>query len=167
MRGWLKELDIPFEQAVGMMTAVILEDAVFECGTSELYSIFVMATAGVSNAVDITNTLKPEPVMAPGTINIMVFIDGHLTDGALVNAVISASEAKVKALHDRNVLDPESLTVATGTSTDSLLIAATQQGEPTPYAGSGTELGKLIGGTVYQAVWKALNNYSLRESYGQ
>lgn len=163
MRDWLKELDIPFEQAVGMMTAVILQDAVFECNTSERYSIFVMATAGVSNAVDITNALQPELAMRPGTINIMVFIDGHLTDGALVNAVISASEAKTKALQDLNVRDPRSHTVATGTSTDSLLIAATQQGEPTPYAGSGTELGKLIGRTVYQAVQQALSNYFLRE----
>lgn len=164
MREWLKELDIPFEQAVGMMTAVVLKNAAFECNQSEHYSLFVMATAGVSNAMDITNVLQHEPSVSPGTINIMVFIDGHLTDGAMVNAVISATEAKSKALYDMNIRDPRSHTLATGTSTDSLLIAATQQGEPTPYAGSGTEIGKLIGRTVYQAVQQALKNYLAGES---
>lgn len=159
MREWLEELDIPFEQTVGMMTAVFLKNVVFQLNKSKHYSLLVMATAGVGNAVDITNSLQPEMVMSPGTINIMIFIDGHLTDGALVNAVISATEAKSKALYDMNVRDPRSQTLATGTSTDSLVIAATQQGVPTPYAGSGTEIGKLIGQTVYQAVQKGLTNY--------
>ena len=43
---------------------------------------------------------------------------------------MTATEAKVKVLQDLEVKDPNTGTIATGTSTDSILIAATQKGEP-------------------------------------
>jgi iron complex transport system ATP-binding protein len=89
----------------------------------------------------------------------MVFIDAHFTDGALVNGYMSATEAKVKALYDLNIEDPESHTMATGTSTDSLVLGLTQQGEQTPYAGSGTIVGRGIGQMVYQATQAAIKKY--------
>lgn len=163
IRGWIRDLGLPFEQTAGMMTAVYLKDAAFVRAASAHYELLVMATAGVGNSVDITRALQPGPepaaVPPPGTINIMVLIDGHLTDGALVNALISATEAKTKALFDMNVRDPQSGTIATGTSTDSVLIAATQRGKPTSYAGSGTEIGKLLGSSVHQAVTRSLVRY--------
>ncbi len=162
IRSWMEELGIPFEQAVGMMTAVKLNDmAVVEDETGP-YKVLAVVTAGVTNAVDIANDRMPEPVTTPGTINTMVFTDAHLTDGALVNACLTVTEAKVKALLDMDVCDPNSHTIATGTSTDSLLIAATQQGEPTPYAGSGTMIGKLLGRTAYRATRIALEQYLRR-----
>ena len=42
-------------------------------------------------------------------------------------------------------MDPRTDTIATGTSTDSILVAATQQGSYIPYAGPITEIGKKIG----------------------
>ena len=42
--------------------------------------------------------------------------------------MISTTEAKVKALVDEGVTDPTTGTLATGTSTDSLLIASTEEG---------------------------------------
>ena len=47
------------------------------------------------------------------------------------------------------VKDPVTGTLATGTSTDSILIAATQRGEKLQYAGTITPLGKLISQGVY------------------
>src|SRR5690554_5746542 len=95
----------------------------------------------------------PRPV---GTINTLILIDGHLTDGGLVNACLSASEAKVRALHSLGVLDPHSGTPASGTSTDCLAVAATQAGAVTPYAGSGTRLGRELGQAVYRATRASL-----------
>jgi adenosylcobinamide hydrolase len=40
---------------------------------------------------------------------------------------------------------------ATGTTTDAIVIAATQRGRPYKYAGTATKLGYLIGKTVYDA----------------
>jgi iron complex transport system ATP-binding protein len=162
VRQWMERLQIPVEQAVGMMTAVSLSEMVFISKKVEQIQFLAMVTAGVGNAVDISCDAVPDKMRRIGTINTMVFMDSHLTDGALVNAIMSATEAKTKALSDLKVKDPKTETIATGTSTDSLLIAATQEGEATPYAGSGTIIGKGIGQIVYEATQQAIWNYQQR-----
>lgn len=151
LASWLTACGIPREGSLAMMTAVRLEHlAVVEEG-----EVLVVVTAGAGNAVDITAPLTgdPRPV---GTINTLVFVDGCLSDGAMVNACLSASEAKVRALQSLGVLDPHSGTPASGTSTDCLAIAATQQGAVTPYAGSGTRLGRELGQAIYRATRESL-----------
>ncbi|TMN22656.1 adenosylcobinamide amidohydrolase [Lentibacillus cibarius] len=166
IKQWMIERNIPHECAVGMMTAVKLKDAVIVTKKIDGLSMLVLVTAGADNAVDITNsTHELEPTI--GTINTMVFVDAHFTDGALVNASKSATETKVKALQDLDIKDPLSNTVATGTSTDALLIGVTQQGKKTPYAGSGTVVGKRIGSVVYQATRQALEKELHRVEAGR
>ncbi|MFG6115634.1 adenosylcobinamide amidohydrolase [Halobacillus sp. MO56] len=160
--GWLEDAKIPAGDTLGMMTAVKLADQAFVRETIMDTPVFTVVTAGVGNAVDITENHPAEEKWQVGTINIMVFVDFHLTDGAFVNAVQSATEAKTKALADMQVADSATKTIATGTSTDSIAIAATQQGESTPYAGSGTRVGKAIGQSVYRAVTEAIENYRQR-----
>ncbi|MGG3924282.1 adenosylcobinamide amidohydrolase, partial [Geobacillus thermodenitrificans] len=60
------------------------------------------------------------------------------------------------------VYDPETGTVATGTSTDSLAVAATQTGRTFAYAGTATELGRELGRLVYEATIEALDRYERR-----
>ncbi|WP_136248940.1 adenosylcobinamide amidohydrolase [Halomonas borealis] len=144
---------------LAMMTAVpLVRLALVPADADEAGRPRVLAavTAGVGNAVDITAPAAGDPRPVAGTINVLVFVDGHLTDGALVNAALSATEAKVQALAACGVRDPEHGTPATGTSTDCLAIAATQRGAPTPYAGSGTRLGRAIGAAVYRGVCESL-----------
>nr|WP_028782107.1 adenosylcobinamide amidohydrolase [Thalassobacillus devorans] len=162
--GWLEEANISVGDTMGMMTAVKLADQAFVRETIMDTAVFTVVTGGVGNAVDITENHPAEEEWQVGTINIMVFLDVHLTDGAFVNAVQSATEAKTKALADMQVTDPATGSMATGTSTDSIAIAATQQGESTPYAGSGTKVGKAIGQSVYRAVTEAVENYRHRIS---
>ena len=69
----------------------------------------------------------------------------------LLDGYMSATEAKVKALQDFIEIS-RSDTIATGTSTDTLLLGLTQQGEKIPYAGSSTFVGKGIGQMVYRAI---------------
>ncbi|MGD6874709.1 adenosylcobinamide amidohydrolase [Sutcliffiella horikoshii] len=159
---WLYQKKIPTEQSVGMMTAVELSDVVIYKKEIKGIAFMAVITAGVGNAVDITNIELCQTPVTIGTINIMLFIDAHLTDGGLVNGMMSATEAKVKALHDLEVQDPISGTIATGTSTDAMVLAFTQQGEKTPYAGSGTLIGKGIGHLVYEGVTKAIQKYRKR-----
>ena len=159
IQTWMTKFNIPYEQALGLMTAVILKDVVIieeEIGGVQMLAI---VTGGVGNAVDITKQPICETVQTIGTINTMVFIDAHFTDGALVNGLLSATEAKVKALIDLNIKDPQTNTMATGTSTDAVVLGVTQQGEKTPYAGSGTIVGQAIGQIVYRATYEAVNKY--------
>ncbi len=159
VENWLDEKGFPVEQSVGMMTAVKTEHAVVKREVLNGIAFLVVVTAGTGNAVDITHRETEIHREKIGTINTLVFADAHLTDGALVNACMSAAEAKVKALHDEEVRDPLSGSLATGTSTDSLVIGVTQQGERTSYAGSGTFIGRGIGYMVYEATMEALAVY--------
>lgn len=166
---WLREQRLP-PTSVAMMTAVHLDSACIvskPLGDSP-HGVMALVTAGVGNAVDISLSQDdPRLVLRAtanvGTINTFVFIDAHLTDGALVNACMSATEAKVQALTNACVKDPYSGTPATGTSTDSIAVAATQRGNATPYAGSGTLLGRALGQAVYQATLGSLALSKKRE----
>lgn len=164
IHDWLDERGIPAEETIGMMTAVQLEDMVMLTHEVSDYSCLAVVTAGVGNAVDIAADSHPEAVRRIGTINTMLFIDGHLTDGAMVNAMLSATEAKTKAMHDMQIKDKMTGSIATGTSTDSLLIACTQRGVATPYAGSGTVVGKRLGQLIYQATKQAIGKYQKRKA---
>jgi iron complex transport system ATP-binding protein len=157
LRGWLSEREIPDHDAIALMTAVPLNQLAIECAQAGERHVLVAATAGVGNAVDIIAPAVSDARLVAGTVNLMVLVDGHLEDAALVNACLSATEAKVRALSDAGVMDAESGTLATGTSTDAIIIAATQRGEPTPYAGSGTRLGRTIGACVYAAILRSLD----------
>ncbi|WP_017430119.1 adenosylcobinamide amidohydrolase [Vreelandella jeotgali] len=154
---WLAGREIDPAESVAMMTAVTLEHAAMHSAPlgGRDSAVLALATAGSGNAVDITAT-GADPRLVVGTINVFVFLDAHLTPGAMVNACLSVTEARVAALRDENVMDTHSHTPATGTSTDCVSIAATQRGAPTPYAGSGTEVGRAIGRTVYRTVRESL-----------
>ncbi|MGO2133064.1 MAG: adenosylcobinamide amidohydrolase [Halomonas sp.] len=156
LRGWLGEREIPDREAIALMTAVPLGRLAIECAQAGERRVLVAATAGVGNAVDITAPGDNDERLVAGTINLMVLVDGHLEDAALVNACLSATEAKVRALSDAGVQDVTTGTQATGTSTDAIIIAATQRGEPTPYAGSGTLLGRAIGYCIYTVILRSL-----------
>jgi iron complex transport system ATP-binding protein len=164
MRDYLSARGFNPTQTVGMMTAVVLEDCSYRVYDGDDFSILVVVTAGVGNAVDSTRTL---PAIAgpvkPGTINSWIFVNGKLTDEAFIQSIITATEAKAQVLRDLEVKDPLTHTVATGTSTDSILIAATQEGKELSYAGTATELGALIGKAVYQEMKQSILNYRERK----
>lgn len=166
---WLLAQGLPLT-SVAMMTAVQLNSAcVVSLPLGNLpHGVMALVTAGVGNAVDISVPSQDDPRLAlraapkVGTINTFAFLDAQLTDGALVNACLSVTEAKVQALRHVGVTDPYSGTPATGTSTDSISIAATQRGDATPYAGSGTPLGRALGQAVYQATLGSLSLSQMR-----
>lgn len=148
---------------VGMMTAVMVEDAVIKEYEDGDLSIVIAVTAGVGNAVDVSLAHKRNQKEAVGTINSWVFINGELSDEAFIQAMMTATEAKVKALQHANVKDPITHTLATGTSTDSLLVASTQSGPFVQYAGTVTSLGKLIGRGIFECTVSAIDSYWQRK----
>jgi len=163
MKQYLKTAGFDVYRTIGMMTAVYLEDAAFMYIKEHNFSLLSIVTAGVGNAVDVSQALdRVALVQGPGTINIMVFIDGKLSDAAYAQAMMTATEAKVKALFDEDIFDPETKTIATGTSTDCIAIAATQTNTFFEYAGTVTSIGRAIGLSVYEATREALQKYRKR-----
>lgn len=135
------------ENAVGMMTAVDLENVSIK---TEKY-VTAVVTGGVSNAL-----ASGEKGSSGGTINIILLIDADLCDAAMVNAVIIATEAKTLALRDLDIKSNISMEIATGTSTDSIVVACTRRGELLRYAGPATALGECIGLATRKAVREAI-----------
>ncbi|MFA3875504.1 adenosylcobinamide amidohydrolase [Streptomyces sp. MMCC 100] len=91
-------------------------------------------------------------VAPPGTINIVAALPVALSDAALVNAVMTATEAKVQALLDAG-LD------CSGTPTDAVCVAARTPGdgaEVHAFAGPRSEWGARLARAVHRAVRAAL-----------
>lgn len=125
---------------------------------TETHTLHVCAwvTVGLGNKARAGAEL-PAASLYPGTINTIIVIDGQLTDAAMVNAVITATEAKAAALQSLGVVvDGQP---ATGTSTDAVLIATTCLGHLYSYAGTATALGYMIGRTVYEAIMASGQTY--------
>jgi iron complex transport system ATP-binding protein len=162
MMNFLMENDLDPSFTVGMMTAVNLEDVAYDSYSMEGHSIFVVVTAGVGNAVDVTAAHEFPQERRPGTVNTWVFVNGRLSDEAFIEALVISTEAKVKAMQEQNVMDHRTNTLATGTPTDSILIASTHQGTSYPFAGSVTPLGRLIGKGVFETTKKAIQTYLKR-----
>lgn len=153
MQTFARKLDIhgPF---VGLMTAAYLDRAQGVTLQDGELTVALIATAGLSNATA-AGLSEPAP-SRPGTINLILLVDAHLAPAAMVNAVITATEAKTHVLLQRGELTPEGQP-ATGTSTDAIVVACTGRGEPLSYAGPATRVGWLVG----RAVRQALSGYDL------
>jgi adenosylcobinamide amidohydrolase len=80
-----------------------------------------------------------------GTINLIAVLPVRLSDAALINAVATATEAKVQALGDLG-LD------ATGTATDAIAVACPAGGAPEPFGGPRSPWGGRLARAVHAAV---------------
>ncbi|MFH5185430.1 adenosylcobinamide amidohydrolase [Paenibacillus sp. TAB 01] len=160
MHEFMKEKGIPAGHTAAMLTAARVQDFGFsEHGSDFGLTVCAWATVGLSNKARAGRELRQDQLY-PGTINIIVLVDGELTDAAMVNAVITATEAKAAALQDLGItLGTVPDASATGTTTDAVLIAATQRGPAFRYAGTSTELGYRIGRTVYASVVASTKAY--------
>ena len=115
-------------------------------------SLTVFITAGITHpdpVMVIPSLPSPEP--GAGTINIII-IARDFSDQGLVDAVITATEAKVLALRNAGHS-------FAGTVTDAVLIASEGTGEVS-YAGSATEIGRMIHESVLYGVEIALQQQS-------
>lgn len=158
MASYLKENGFTILGTVGMMTAVMLEDVSFKMVEEEDFSILVVVTAGTGNAVDASLSDRHQFALVPGTINTWIFVNGELSEEAFIQSIMTATEAKGKAMENQKITDSVTGTIATGTSTDSILIGATQKGKKLEYAGTITPLGKLISKGVYECTTEAIQN---------
>lgn len=153
------------QETIGLMTAVSMESLVTATHNDKAPTITVFITAGVSNPATAGDKIQ-DALNALSTINTIVVVDGNLTEACLVNAVMTATEAKAAALAGLDIRSPYSRNFATGTTSDATVIACTGRGTPISYAGTATELGERIGtlvrGTVQAGLQKSENLFAHR-----
>jgi adenosylcobinamide amidohydrolase len=91
----------------------------------------------------------------PGTVNIVVHVPVALSDAALVNAVMTATEAKTQALLEAGY-------PCTGTASDAICVAAPipRAGEEEPFAGPRSAWGGRLARAVYAAVHAGALDYT-------
>jgi adenosylcobinamide amidohydrolase len=128
-------------EGIGFLTAVDVREAVW----AEDDGVEVLATVGLG-----WPTWAAAPDDAPdspvaGTINLLVWVPVRLADGALVNAVATATEAKAQALAEQHV-------PGTGTASDAVAVCCPLNGPREAYGGPRSTWGARLARAVYAAV---------------
>ncbi len=110
--------------------------------------VVVEATVGVTRP---TWAAAPDETtdLGPGTVNIVVFVPVRLDQGAILNAVMTATEAKSQALFERRI-------DGTGTASDALCVVASLEGPRESFAGPRSRWGARVARAVHGAVLAGL-----------
>lgn len=157
------ELGLDPAFSCGLSTAADMANVSIKVGTYADTSV----TAVVTGGIDINGGRVGEPanwhetdgnfVYAPGTINILLFIEADITEGGLAQAMVTCAEAKTAAVSELLAPSCYSNGIATGSGTDGIIVVADAgSGVKLTSAGKHCKLGELIGRTVIDAVKEAL-----------
>ncbi|MEU6313126.1 adenosylcobinamide amidohydrolase [Streptomyces sp. NPDC047014] len=134
-------------EGVGLMTAADVRAYGYACDGG----VEATATAGLGVRGWAAAPAEDPAVVVPGTVNIVVALPVALTDAALVNAVATATEAKVQALLDAGY-------DCSGTPTDAVCVAARvprPEDEAHAFAGPRSLWGSRLARAVHGAVREA------------
>ncbi|MCB5906194.1 adenosylcobinamide amidohydrolase [Streptomyces pinistramenti] len=137
---------------VGMLTATAVRHYVPACEQG----VEVTATVGLSVPTWAADHAAVPSPMRPGTVNIIASLPVPLDDAALVNAVITATEAKTQALWNAGL-------AGTGTASDALCVAVPESGGPSvPFCGPRSVWGMRLARAVHTAVYRGAVNWLKR-----
>lgn len=125
---------------VGMLTAAPVLEVVSRADDGASCD----ATVGVSTPTWAAAEDGAWSRWSPGTINLLCWVPAPLSDAALVNAVVTATEAKAQALRDVGV-------PGTGTASDALAVCCAPGGTEA-YGGPRSTWGARLARAVHAAV---------------
>ena len=128
-------------RGVGMLTAA----DVLGYSSGEDHGVEVVATVGLGHPTQAAAPAEGRAVGLVGTINLLVLLPERLSDAALVNAVATATEAKVQAVRDLGHQ-------ATGTATDAVCVACPDDGVSHAFGGPRSVWGSRLARAVHAAV---------------
>ncbi len=159
-----KRLGLDPLRTAGLHTAVNLDNLVLREERFEELCVTALVSGGADNNACCAGDPAPlheragQICAAPrGTINIILLINQSLSDGALAEAVMTATEAKTAVLRDLMQESCCTGRLATGTGTDGIIAVCNADGEPPlRNAGKHFKLGELIGRAVRGALPEAL-----------
>lgn len=160
LRIEVSKMNLSADEVVGLMTAADLHNVAVTNLKYYNISLSALVTAGTSVSAtagdEITSDQRSFKPKKFGTINIVLLIDGNLTQSCMVGALNTMIEAKTVALRELDIRSRFSGDIASGTITDSVAMACTKRGKPIEYAGTISILGELIGKSVKESVKKAI-----------
>ncbi|MEO3803203.1 adenosylcobinamide amidohydrolase [Nonomuraea sp. B1E8] len=145
----------PAGDGVGMMTAASVD----RCTRAADGGVEAVATVGLRVP---TWAAAPEgtddPELAPmrvGTVNIVTVLPVAMTDAALVNTVMTVTEAKTQALVEAGF-------PCTGTASDAVCVAVPAGGPREVFGGPRSEWGARVARAVHQAVRRGAESWRIR-----
>lgn len=161
LRSWLLNAEVPLDydasdptldaaeratalglvgDGIGFLTAA----RVREVASVEDSGVTCDATVGISVPTWAAAPDGSWSEWVPGTINLVVWVPAPLSDAALANALVTATEAKVQALHEAGV-------PGTGTASDAVAVCCPPGGAEA-YGGPRSEWGARAARAVHAAV---------------
>ena len=141
------ELGLPSGAGVGMLTAA----PVLDVASNGDGGVRCDATVGVSIPTWAASDDGVDDPWVPGTINLVCHVPAPLCDAALVNAVVTATEAKTQALLELGV-------PGTGTASDAVLVCCPPGGAER-YGGPRSSWGARLARAVRAAVAEGTGRY--------
>ena len=127
---------------VGLLTAAWTERAQVAGECLNGVTALAIVTVGLSNRVAAGTT--PIAVWTPSTINAIIVVDAAPDPAALVNTVMTVTEVKTSLLAAADLRCADGH-VASGTSTDAIVVAATGRGPRQRFGGPISDLGWVVG----------------------
>ena len=149
---------------VGLLTSAWTEDAETVVDVADGITALAVVTVGLGNVI--AAGLSPPAVASPSTINTIVVVDAQPTAAAMINAVITVTEVKTAALIAAGVRCREGA-AATGTSTDAVVIAATERGCPCDFGGPVSALGAVVARAARGALETGIRRWLEKHGHGR
>jgi adenosylcobinamide amidohydrolase len=138
LAGLARELDLD-GPGIGMLTAVDVRAV----RTSPEDGVVAAATVGITHPA--WAAAADEPAGVAGTVNIVAVVSRRLSRAALVNAVMTVTEAKSQALWDAGV-------AGTGTPSDAVAVLCAPSGPAETFGGPRSRWGSRLARAVHRAV---------------
>ena len=154
-------MEIDSNYSTGLITLAEMNNLSIVNESFKNLDVTAISTAGVrtnaSRAGDPASYWEENGEFHFGTINIIVLVNVKLSESTLMEAFMTATEAKTVALNNLKIPSQYSNGYATGTGTDGLCIFSDiDSGDVVTNAGKHSKLGELIGKCVIESVTKAV-----------
>lgn len=134
---------------VGLLTAAATERAESAHAARGGVAAAAIVTVGLSNAICAGRSAPGPPALS--TINAIVIVDARPSPAALVNAVMTVTEVKASVLAEVGHRTAHGW-LASGTSTDAVIVAATGRGPACRYGGPISPLGWVVARAAREAI---------------
>ncbi|WP_407453724.1 adenosylcobinamide amidohydrolase [Methanobrevibacter sp.] len=154
-------MEIDSNYSTGLITLAEMNNLSIVSKSFRNLEVTSISTAGVrtnaSKAGDPSSYWQENGEYHFGTINIIVLINANLSKSTLIEAFMTATEAKTVALNNLKIPSQYSNGYATGTGTDGLCIFSNvDSDDKITNAGKHSKLGELIAKSVIESVTKAI-----------
>jgi len=157
------QIDLPINFCTALLTSASPDKSGYACVKADDIIVEAIITAGIEKTAQRAGDgyhyiEKDGEFHSPGTINIIVFTNVALTDGAMAKAIITITEAKTAILNEMNVKSLMSDKLATGSATDGIIFTIDTNGPLLTDTSTFSQLGDCIAKAVQEALKLALKN---------